>query len=188
MAKTILMGDGKLTDEERANLEQVTKDQEQSMKEMTEKEIQKEKDKKKVTLSELLETTIRPSEDRVVVWRDPVELVTEGGILKPESVIENEKRTTSKGTVIIAGPGRSNENLTQEILCEILRQTEIANGNKGDQPSMVDVFVDRIKTSTSVYSPGDRILFGRFAGTPVEDPETGEELLIMRPYDIFSKL
>lgn len=184
MAKSFLMGDGKLTQEEREQLEQQKVIREAQEKEWLAKQKEREKEQKEVTLSELLVTTLTPQEDRIIVWRDKAELFTEGGLLKPEEVLQKER--PSRGTVIAVGPGKGSENLTQEILCEILRQTEISNGNKG--PSMLDVFISQIKTSTSDYKPGDRIMFGRFAGTPIDDPETGEELLIMRPADIFVKI
>lgn len=178
MAKTFIMGDAAMSDEERENLKKHQEEQEKQNKELLEQEKKKEAEKKQVTLTDLLKTTLNPQEDRIIVWRDKAELFTEGGLLKPEEVLQKER--PFRGTVIAVGPGKDNENLTQEIMCAILSRM----GYPGDASK----FRDRIMTSTSKYKPGERIMFGRFAGTPIDDPETGEELLIMRPSDIFVKL
>jgi co-chaperonin GroES (HSP10) len=176
-----------MSDEEREQLKKHQAEQLEKDQQALQQEQKKEQEKKQVTLTELLATTLQPQEDRIIVWRDKAERFTEGGLLKPEEALQNERPV--RGTVIAVGPGKDSENLTQEILCEILRQTEIKNGGAGVRhPSMLDVFISQIKTSTANYKPGERIMFGRFAGTPIDDPETGEELLIMRPHDIFVKL
>lgn len=182
MAKHFIMGDGKLTDEERQQLEQQKIDREAKEKEWLEKQKLREKEEKQVTLSELLNTTLVPQEDRIVVWRDPSEKVTDAGIIIPEEVQKNKR--PSRGTVIAVGTGKSNENLTQELLLALL---ESQPDEDVDQEE-IDAFRKRIVSVTANYKPGDRIMFGRFAGTPIDDPETGEELLIMRPADIFVKM
>lgn len=179
MAKTFLMGEGKLTDEERQQMEVQKHIREEQDKKWLEEQKQREKDKKEVTLSELLETTLVPQEDRIIVWRDKADRFTDGGLLKPDEVLEKER--PCRGTVIAAGPGKNNENLTQELLLAIFRDSG------GDEKAVTE-FEKRTTTVTASYKPGDRIMFGRFAGTPIDDPKTGEELLIMRPSDIFVKL
>lgn len=179
MAKHFIMGDGELTDEERETLKKAREEAEQKNKEYNELQKKLQVDKKTVTLEELLKTRLDPQEDRIVVWRDKADEFTEGGLIKPKEALDKER--PSRGTVIAVGPGKDNANLTQELLCAIL---EAADGRS----DAVLEFENRIKTIAINYKPGDRIMFGRFAGTPVEDPDTGEELLIMRPSDIFVKL
>jgi co-chaperonin GroES (HSP10) len=180
--KHYLMGDGKISEEESNQIKASAEAQEEQVKEISAAQNQKEEEKKIVTLEELLSTTMKPAEDRIVVWRDKADAVTPGGIIVPDNVREMQK--PSRGTVIRVGPGKTNENLHLEILVAIFRQ-RIATP---DGLNLADSFISRIKTSTSKYHPGDRILFGRFAGTPVDDPTTGEELIIMRPSDIFCLL
>lgn len=182
MAKTYLMGDGKMTEEDRLNLQKHYEELEARDRKWAQEQKEREKAKKEVTLAELLATEIRPQEDRIVVWRDKAKTVTEGGIIKPNEVLQNER--PAKGTVIAVGPGKSNENLTQELLLAILIATDV-DLNYVETAERLE---SRINTSTSNYKPGDRIMFGRFAGTPIDDPKTGEELLVMRPHDIFVKL
>lgn len=179
MAKTFIMGDGKLTDEERENLKKAKEEAEQKNKEYNELQKKLQVEKKTVTLEELLNTRLNPQEDRIVVWRDKADQFTEGGLIKPDEVLQKER--PSRGTVIAVGPGKDNANLTQELLCAILEAID------GRSEAVIE-FENRIKTTAINYQPGDRIMFGRFAGTPIDDPETGEELLIMRPSDIFVKL
>jgi co-chaperonin GroES (HSP10) len=181
MAKSFIMGDGTMTDADREALKQHQELEEQKNKELNETLKKREQEKKVVTLAELLATTLQPQEDRIVVWRDKVDSATETGIIKPQEVIEKEQRATARGTVIAVGPGKDNENLTQEILLELLREA-------GADKSVVKELESRVVSTIANYKPGDRIMFGRFAGTPIDDPETGEELLIMRPSDIFVKL
>lgn len=182
MSKNYYVGDANLSPEESKNVKEFTEAQDDKVKEIGIAQKAKEQDKKVVTLEELLATTLKPQEDRIIVWRDKADGVTAGGIIVPETVQQMQK--PSRGTVIRVGPGKANDNLTQEILCEILRVME----DKTNRIPVSGDYDSRITTSTSNYKPGDRILFGRFAGTPVDCPTTGEELLIMRPSDIFSIL
>ncbi len=185
MSKTIMMGDGKLSDEERASLETSKVADEQKQKELLGAELTKEQNKKKVTLEELLKTRIAPTEDRIVVWPDPVEMITSGGILKPKEVTDKER--TVIGTVIAVGPGLKNDpSLTNEILIQMLENQETTLFIPGS--SQASSFSKRLEAQMMVYQPGDRILYGRFAGTEVEDPASKEKILIMRPGDIFGKI
>lgn len=185
MAKSFLMGDGKLTKEEREQLEQQKVIRETQEKEWLEKQKQREKEQKEVTLSELLVTTLTPQEDRIIVWRDKAERFTEGGLLKPDEVLQKER--PSRGTVIAVGPGKVVDDaaIGNYIQAKILRGMEVVHGKDLGFASLGSEIQTMVKPN---YKPGDRIMFGRFAGTPIDDPETGEELLIMRPSDIFVKL
>lgn len=185
MAKTYLMGDGKMTPEQRAEYEKHKAEREAQEREWTKQQLERQKKQIEVTLSELLETTLEPMEDRIIVWRDKVQVVTDTGIIKPEEVIQNER--PQKGTVIAVGPGKDNSNLTNELLLAILEETHIANSTAAAIPDGIDDLRKRVEMTHIPYQPGDRIMFGKYAGTPVEDPKTGEELLIMRPADIFVK-
>jgi chaperonin GroES len=44
------------------------------------------------------------------------------------------------------------------------------------------------KGEPMLLKAGDRIIYGRMAGTEIEDPITKAQVLIMRPTDIFAKL
>lgn len=176
-----MMGDGELSDEEKALLPEVQKDQEERLKDLHELELGKDKQRQMVTLEQLLKTRIDPTEDRVVVYPDPVDTVTGGGIIKPKEVIEKERPLT--GTVIAVGPGKMDDVvLTNKLLLALLEAND--NGRSvGSTELRKEVERKRIP-----YVPGDRVLFGRFAGTEVQDPETKTELKIMRPMDIFAKI
>lgn len=170
-----------LTPEQRESVKNFVEEQEQKTKEIGEKIIDINKAKKKVTLEQLLHTRITPQEDRVVVWPDPVEELTEGGIIKPQEVVDKERPHV--GTVISVGPGkRADEQITHTLLLNMLQYgTDIPEKDFNELKAQVFEISIPLKS-------GDRILYGRFAGTPVEDPETKEALLIMRPTDIFAKV
>lgn len=177
MAKHFIMGDGKLTDEEREKLKQRQEELAKENQEINDRLKKTTEETSKVTLEQLLKTKLSPLEDRIVVWRDKAEQFTEGGLIKPREVLEKER--PSRGTVIAVGPGKPNDTLTQQVLIEILAL---------DDEKKAEEFRKKVIATTADFKPGDRIMFGRFAGTPVEDPDTGEELLIMRPADIFVKI
>lgn len=180
MAKHHLMGDASMSEEDRNAAEQLKTDQDAQQVKWLAEEKEKQANKKVVTLEQLLNTTMQPSEDRIVVWRDKADLVTEGGILKPEEVLERER--PSRGTVIAVGPGLTDpREITNYLLTKLVEKA--VNKNEFQEVQ------ERVGEFKKVkYAPGDRIMFGKFAGTPVPDPETEEELLIMRPPDIFCKL
>lgn len=185
MAKHFIMGDGKLTDEERENLKKVKEEAEQKNREYNELQKKLEGDKKVVTLEELLKTRLDPQEDRIVVWRDKADQFTEGGLIKPDEVLQKER--PSRGTVIAVGPGKVVDDvaINNYIQAKILHAMEVVHNKDLGFKTLRDEITSMVKPN---YKPGERIMFGRFAGTPVDDPETGEELLIMRPSDIFVKL
>jgi co-chaperonin GroES (HSP10) len=184
MSKTIFMADGSpMSEEQRAEMQQATQQQEEKSQELLKREIEKEQSKKKVTIEELLVTRIAPAEDRVVIYPDPVEMITEGGILKPKEAIDRERPNI--GTVIAVGPGlKTDPNLTNELLLEILREASLEYPDE----KMLKNFEQRVHGVKPVYVAGDRVIFGQYAGTPIEDPSTKERVLIMRPGDIFAKI
>jgi co-chaperonin GroES (HSP10) len=181
MSKTYLMGDGKLSEEERILLDQNQVSEEDRMKEIQQRDIDNEKQKKIVTLEMLFATRISPLEDRILVYPDPVATVTESGIIKPQEVVDKERPLT--GTVIAVGPGKKVEQTVTNVLLLniLLHGTDIPK----------DQF-EKLKEETAVAAiplqPGDRIMYGRMAGTDVEDLETKTMLKIMRPTDIFAKV
>ncbi len=135
-------------------------------------------------VSKLMLTTMEPLEDRIIVFPDPIAKVTEGGILKPDQVIERER--PARGTVIRVGPGKPDDtNVTNKLLLEILHGMEEIHGKDLDAFTKASDIVERLVIKVE---PGDRILYGRFAGTEIVDEITKKEVLIMRPMDIFVKL
>lgn len=166
-----------LTPEERIESQGLT----ERMEEQEQKHIDSQPKKLRVSLEVLLQTRIDPSEDRVVVWADPVAEVTESGIIKPKEVVEKERPLT--GTIIAVGPGKKvEEKVTHAILLQILRHgTDIG-------ATEFDKFKEMVMETNIPYRPGDRVLYGRFAGTPVNCPDTQTPLLIIRPGDIFGKI
>jgi co-chaperonin GroES (HSP10) len=180
MAKTYIMGDGALSEDQKESVKNFTEQQDQQVKEMVERELKKDAEEKVYTLEQLLKTKLKPTEDRVVVYPDPVSKVTEGGIHKPDEVVERERPL--HGTVLAVGPGRNTEvSVTNKILLAILKTTEIGDAEFHDLMALT-------KVSHVNLSAGDRVMYGRYAGTDVEDPATGAKLLILRPGDIFVKL
>jgi co-chaperonin GroES (HSP10) len=183
MSKTYMMGDGKLTEEDRLALDQAKIGEDQLLKEVQLRDQQNEQKKNKVTLRQLLATKINPHEDRVLVWPDPIESTTEGGIIKPKEVIEKER--PMMGTVLAVGPAKKLEiSHTNKLLLAILRFHE--NNNANSYPQSGDL--EREMEAHIPLHPGMRVLYGRFAGTETLDPETKEPLLIMRPTDIFANV
>jgi co-chaperonin GroES (HSP10) len=180
MAKTYIMGDGALSEDQKESVKNFTEQQDQQVKEMVERELKKEEKDKVYTLEQLLKTRLQPTEDRVVVYPDPVAKVTDGGIHKPDEVVERERPL--HGTVLAVGQGRNTDaSVTNMLLLAILRTTDIPDNE-----------FEKIQELTTVnqvnLNPGDRVMYGRYAGTDIEDPATGAKLLILRPGDIFVKL
>lgn len=180
MAKTYIMGsDEGLTEEQKKSIEKFNETKDQETKELLDKQIEMTK-RKRASLEDLLKTRISPEEDRVLIWPDAVEELTEGGIIKPEEVKQKERPLF--GTVLAVGPGKKvMESITHKLLLALVEQSDISNSALAD-------LKEEIKAFTIPYVPGDRVMFGRFAGTPVEDPDTKEPLSIMRPSDIFGKI
>lgn len=143
--KQVVSGDAPL--DEQTQVPESSFTQEERAKKIINDSLEKDTVNREELLPKLFKTKMQPLEDRIVVYPDPAERVTAGGILKPDEVVQRER--PARGTVIAVGPGK-------------------------DKP--VDLKV------------GDRIIYGRFAGTGVDEPETKVEVLIMRPMDIFARL
>ena len=182
--KHFVMGSGELTEEQRESIKRHTENKEKEDRELLERQRLEKKAKNTATLEELLMTKIAPTEDRVVVWPDPVEEFTAGGLLKPDEVIQKEK--TCRGTVLAVGPGKVDDTtLTNKLLLAIFEgQGEIGE----DLSEKYEELKAEVNAKKIPYEPGDRILYGGYGGTEVPDPATGVPLLIMRPMDIFAKI
>jgi co-chaperonin GroES (HSP10) len=178
----ILMSEGReLTAEEKENIKQLDKKQDEVQKDFSDKQLEEEKEVKMVTLEELMRTKIEPREDRVVVYPDPVATVTSGGIIKPQEVIDRERPLF--GTVIAVGPGKKvDQTVTNVLLLNLLQF-----GSDIPQQDL-DKLKAQIQEQTSPLYPGMRVMYGKFAGTPTCDPDTKTDVLIMRPDDIFAKI
>lgn len=176
-----LGGDTTLTDEQRESVRKQQELNDQRVKTNAEKAVESNRRKNRITLEQLLKTKINPEEDRVVVWPDEVDPMTESGLYKPDEVIAKERPCV--GTVIAVGPGKTvAENTTNYLLMLLLQY-----GSDISKSDMEKTKEEVKKAYAIKLVPGTRILYGRLAGTPVPDPETKEELLIMRPADIFAK-
>lgn len=181
MAKKYFLGGEEITDEQREAAKKLSEEIDKNNQAAVRASVEQESTKILVTLEQLLKTRINPEEDRVLVWPDPVQSVTESGLLhKPEEAIKKEANEVRAGTVLSVGPGRNTEvSKTNKILLAILRNNDATIADNLQKE------FDREKIS---LQPGDRIMFGRFAGTPVPDPDTNTEVLFMRPGDIFGKI
>lgn len=104
---------------------------------------------KKVRTVKVPETTIRPFEDRVLIFPDKPLTVTGGGLYVPKEA--QEKDLPETGTVVAKGPGRNINGIFVPVTLEV----------------------------------GDRVYYGKYAGTMITDKKTKEQFLVMRFGDIF---
>ncbi len=178
--KTYLMPGTELTEEQRASIKKFQEDQAHAQIERLKQNMEMSKVEREVLIKKLLDTKMEAIEDRVLVYPDPPETVTVGGIVIPNEV--QDKQRPVRGTVIAVGPGKDDDQtVTNQLLFLQLKAlhaepADIATAEKLMGPARIPV------------KAGDRIMYGRFAGTAIDDEETGAELLIMRPTDIFIKL
>lgn len=178
------MGDGKLSDEEKQAMADAQVSEEKQMLDIQQRLQENEAVKKVVTLEQLMKTRIDPTEDRVLVWPDPIETVYASGLVKAQETVEKERPST--GTVLAVGPGKVDDTtLTNKLLLAILENSASAEAFNSGKVDALRAEVNRKKIP---YAPGDHILYGKYAGTPTEDPETKATILIMRPDDIFAKV
>ncbi len=117
-------------------------------------------------------TTLQPLEDRIIIQPDKPPAKTDSGLIIPDSV--QDKMQPARGTVVAVGPGRElggNAILYKiyQLLCLVFRKDMDL---KHPMPLKV----------------GDRVLYGHYSGTIVEDPETKKEFLVMRLDDVFIKM
>lgn len=140
--------------------------------------------------SNMTTTKIRPFEDRVLIKPDQAPKMTDTGLYIPDNV--QEKLQPARGIVMAVGPGKLMDN--NAILVKIynliarffnffhlffgLKTSWKELPNKEDQLSYLSI----------PLKPGDRVAYGKHAGTPIEDPETKEIFIMMRFADVFAGL
>jgi chaperonin GroES len=142
-----------ITEEERQKLRDLDERQERERQELYDKIPTKAK-------VLFMDAPFAPFEDRILVFPDPVEERTTGGIIVPDSVIEKAKPLI--GTVVRVGPGKGGSKYTV-----------------WDGPN-------KLKEAAYPGLPlneGDRIYYGNYAGTEIVIG--GIKYLIMRFVDCF---
>lgn len=117
-----------------------------------------------------------PLEDRVIILPEEANKLTPGGLHIPE----NQQNAPARGTVISVGPGRPDK--PHDVLTGYVKDNEFSETwKKGWEPVY--------KLEQQPLKPGDKVLYGRFAGLPIEDPETKKKgYLVMRLSDVFIKV
>lgn len=120
-------------------------------------------------MDEQVTTTLKPLEDRILILPDKPPSKTDSGLYIPET--HQEKHQPARGTVVAVGPGRElggNAILYKiyQLLCD---QTNSAMDIKHPMPLKV----------------GDKVMYGHYSGTMIEDPTTKKEFLCMRLDDVF---
>ena len=114
-------------------------------------------------------TKLQPLEDRVLILPDEPPKKTESGLYIPETY--QDRHQPARGTIVAAGPGKELDgNGVQfkiyELLCEHLG-------------------VEKKIKAAMPLNVGDRVLYGHYAGTMVQDPDDPKkEYLVMRLADI----
>lgn len=187
MSKTVLMPGDSLTPEQIESIEKFKKESSDKTEHLLEQSKVLEQTQEEV-VALLLQTKMEALEDRVIVFPDLIAKVTEGGIHKPDEVIEREKPAC--GTVIVVGPGKlTGQGMTNKLLLLLVKILTTLFKKAGFIfASDVKEVETEMKKPQIPLKPGDRIQYGRFAGTPIDEPATKRELLVMRPMDIFVKL
>jgi chaperonin GroES len=152
MSKQFFMPGETLTDADKAAIQELEAKQASERKELLDKRGLKE------STVNFMDVNFEPFEDRILVYPDPVEEITAGGIYKAESAIEKEKPLL--GTVIAVGPGKPGVNYLDR---------------------------NRVQTNLQgIIDAGDRIYYGNYAGT--EFTINGLKYLIMRFADCFGRI
>ena len=118
-----------------------------------------------------------PLEDRVIILPDAAEAVTKTGIVIPTG----SQSAPARGTVIAVGPG-----LPSKMQYELVGY--FSNGTV--QPNIVDGADPIYKLLAMPVRVGDKVLYGKQAGLPIEDPEKtdGKKYLVMRLADVWVKV
>lgn len=125
-------------------------------------------------------TKIRPFEDRVLIRPDQAPKMTETGLYIPDNV--QEKLQPARGTVIAVGPGKIMDNNAILVKIYNLIARAINFFKWKDNNSIAESELSYIPLP---IKPGDRVGYGKHAGTPIEDPDTKEIYIIMRFADCF---
>lgn len=114
-----------------------------------------------------------PLEDRIVVRPDEAKKQTEGGIIIPD----NAQQRPACGEIIAVGPGKLADPTLKKILGFLNWAAEQDGAIVPDQYKVTD-------TNAIPLKPGDKVLYGRFAGTEIT--HEGEELLVIRVSDVIT--
>ncbi|HTJ52643.1 MAG TPA: co-chaperone GroES [Cyclobacteriaceae bacterium] len=125
------------------------------------KQLSEDKEEKQKAINFMTEK-FAPFEDRILVYPDPVEEKTAGGLYKPDAAIDKVKPMI--GTVVAVGPGKANSTYMR------------TQNNK----------YDSVTTSEFPVHKGMRISYGNYAGTEfiIDDVK----YLIMRFADCFGEV
>jgi chaperonin GroES len=153
MNKRLFFTNEAITEQERQKLRDLDERQERERQELYDKIPTKAK-------VLFMDAPFAPFEDRILVFPDPVEERTTGGIIVPDSVIEKAKPLI--GTVVRVGPGKDGKWRFKEI---------DFSTNKFEEHSIAPL------------TEGDRIYYGNYAGTEIVIG--GIKYLIMRFADCF---
>jgi co-chaperonin GroES (HSP10) len=147
--------------------------------------------------STLPKTSLQPLEDRVVVKPDLApEKWGDTNLIVPEGVKEKHKPHT--GTIIAVGPGKIGGNSIQiktlsaiVFICRIIVfwvKNWLTKNNLGEDNFEMPKELQSVNSYHMPLNVGDRVMYGHFAGTPIEDPKTKEKFLVMRLDDVFIKM
>lgn len=176
--------DEKMTEEEKALLRQHTKD----IDDKKEVEMAKKANDliaKKESI-DFMTTKFGPFEDRVLVYPDPIEIVTKGGIYKPDEALNKIKPLI--GTVVFVGPGKPTINTTAMVKALGMQADNAVDAMRGDYPRWSGNDFERLLMVGNIMDLqiGEKIYYGGYAGT--ELPIDGVKYLIMRFADCFGRV
>lgn len=101
--KTFAMIGEPLAEAALENVKQFAAHQEENTRELLAKQ---DEQKKSLSSADFMNTTFEPFEDRVLMYPDPIEEKTKGGLYKPE--VATAKERPLLGTVVKVGPGKEN--------------------------------------------------------------------------------
>lgn len=187
--KQFFMPGQELTEEEKVKLREMTAGKDKATSELLKKHAEENEAKKEV---DFMNASFEAFEDRVLVYPDPVESVTKGGIYKPDEALNKIKPVI--GTVVKVGPGKDSVNVNA-IVKALGYAADNAAGLKKEKKAMHDDtpkwigedFEALLKTNSlqEKLKPGDRIVYGNYAGT--EFVLNDIKYLIMRFADIFGR-
>ena len=125
-----------------------------------------------------------PFEDRVLVFPDPVENLTAGGLYKPDSAVDKVK--PMRGTVVAVGSGKESVNANAIVKALGYHADNQIDALRGDHPMWRSDNFDLLLQSNKInLKPGDKIYYGNYAGT--EFVINDIKYLIMRTADCFGE-
>lgn len=185
MGKTVkkFYGPGEeLTPEEKEEVLKASQMSEEEKKKWLAKKSAEAAEKKKVV--NFMTDQFVPFEDRVLVFPDPVDALTAGGLYKPDSAVDKVK--PMRGTVVAVGPGKETVNANAIVKAlGYLADNEAAKA-AGRNPSWYGHDFDDLLQSNKInLKPGDKIYYGNYAGT--EFVINDIKYLIMRTADCFGE-